>query len=219
MNRQELFAEVLIDLNREDKADRLPGWLTSAEFRINQMLRVEDMVRNSLLEITELRFPVPPNYLAPFSLSIRRASGTVGIPGEKVGTALYVPPAQMDNDPSAFIRNNPYWFTVRGNFVELGGWRNPGPFQVDLFYYAELDKLPNPTSTNFLLATAPHVYKDGMLHFGFRHLQEPQAANDHLTTMAAEIQAMNNRAEETKHGAGPLIARPIRSYGTGRRRR
>lgn len=220
MDRAGLFTAVLEDTNREDKADRLPEWLASAEFRINLALRDERMIKRAVLEITETTFPVPPDFIAPKgNLSIRKHLSDPIRPGEVVGALAYFPSDQIDNglaNPSSAFPRPPRWFTKRGRNIELGGWNSPGPFQIDMWYYAELPKLTADDSTNWLMEKAPHVYKDAMLHFAFLHLQEFDTADRCLMRMTAEIQFMNDKAEENKHGDGPLIMRPRQGFGSRR---
>lgn len=221
MNREELFAAVAADLNREDKMDRLPQWLESAEFRINAALRDERMVKRAVLEITETTFPVPPDFIEPQTTTIRHHITDPVRPGEVVGAAKYMPPDQIDDGWSTPLPNaprGPLWYTMRGRNFELGNWNAEGPFQVDLWYYANLMKLVEPTDTNFLLTIAPHIYVDAMSHFGFRHLQEFDNADRCLVSMTAEIQFLNDKNEATKF-KGPLIARPTRGFGASPRSR
>lgn len=222
MNRLQLFAEVLADCNREDKADRLPGWLASAEFRINNKLRDQRMVQRAVLEITEMVFPVPPDLIAPKSMSIRVASVTPGSPGDIVGGALYIAADMLDNglaDPAVYEPRGPRFFTMRGRSIELGNWNLAGEYQVDLWYYANLPVLDSDTSTNWLLTVAPHIYKDAMLHFAFLHLQEFDTSDRCLVRMSAELDFLNEQNKELLQGSGPLIQRPTPGFGGSTRRR
>ncbi len=214
MDRDGLFADVLADLNREDKIERLPGWLAAAEFRINQVLRSPDMIKRATLPITEKEFPTPPDFIAYETLKVRHE--VEGEVGTSAGTLVYMPADQIDNGFSRPVSEHPRgprWFTLRGNRIELGGWNSPGSFQIDLYYFSELEKLPNPNSTNWLLTKAPHIYKNMMLGLGFKHLMEFEAATNATTEAMTEIQVLNDTAENNKYGTGPLIQRPARRIG------
>lgn len=213
MDRAGLFAEVAKELNRQDKLEFLPSWLTSTEFRVNQLLRDRRMIERAILRVDTNEFPVPDDFLETESLSIQDGSLFPAFGAKASGALFYTPPDQLDSDPKAFVTESPHWFTVRGRYMELAGWRVSTPFQVRLFYYAELRPLLNDDSTNWLLEKAPHIYRHGMLHFGFQHLEEYDVANNFLTTMVTEIQGINEIAKATKHGNGPLIMRPSQKLG------
>lgn len=223
MNRAELFTEVMADLNREDKADRLPGWLESAEFLINENLRDERMVKHAVLPITETEFPFPPDMQAPKgNISVRSGSDPAN-PGPVLASLYYMPSDEIDNglgNPAYFeLPRGPLWYTVRGRNVILGGWTKPGPFLADLWYYGDLMKLENDTDENWLSKIAGHIYKNLMLAFGFRHLQEFDTADRFQMQAMGEIQAINDRNEAKKYGDGPLIKRPVQGFGQNRFRR
>lgn len=222
MDRQELFRQVLSDLNRLDKGDMLPGWLESAEFIIHENLRHERMVKHAVLPVTETVFPVPPNFIdAHGNISIRAGSDPTS-PGPILASLRYMPSDQVDDkegEPDAWDPRGPLWYTLKGRNIVLAGWNKSGPFLVDMWYYGKLDKLPNDTSSNWLLDEANHIYKDAMLYFGFRHLQEFDTADRHLASAVGFISKMNDNAEKRKAGSGALIARPVRGFGSNVRRR
>jgi hypothetical protein len=219
LTRDEIFADVLADLNREDKADRLPGWLKATEMRINLSLRDERMVKRALLPITGYIFPYPLDFQQAKSLTIRQhIAGPPVAAGAVVAEAKYVPPDHISDGyvaPSAAYPRGPVWFTTRGRNVELGNWNLDGTYQAELWYYANLDKLTEGTDTNWLTELAPHIYKLGMVHFGFQHLLEPGNATTKLQEFAAEIQFLNQQNEKVLTPTGPLLMRPVRGYGAG----
>lgn len=223
MDRAELFRNVLAEINRKDKGEFLPEWLATTHFRINEALRHEKMVRHSMMPVTERIFPMPPDFIEiKGDISIRGGSVPQS-PGPVLGSLYYMPSDQVhaglsNPGPYAFPRG-PLWFTTRGNMIELGGWNKPGPFLVDLWYYAKLPELKADTDTNWLLTDAPHIYKDGMAALGFRHLKEYDISDRMLATMLGEIQGMNDHTQTRAQGTGPLIQRSTRGFGANVRRR
>lgn len=217
MDRKQLFTEVLADLNRDDKADRLPGWLENAEFLINENLRDDRMLKHAVLQVTERVFPVPPNFVAANgNLSIRSGSDPAK-PGPILHTLYYFPEDELNNgqaNPRPGVpARGPLWYTTKGRFIELAGWNAEGPYLVDMWYYGELDKLPDDNSSNWLLDRASHIYKNLMLAFGFRHLQEFDTSDRYQMLGMGEIQALNDRNEEKKIAKGPLMMRPTQGFG------
>ena len=223
MDRQQLFTEVASDINRLDKADRMPGWLASAEFLINETLRDDRMVKHSVLPITERNFPVPPNFLeAQGELQIREGADP-SLPGKVLASLRYMSATEVadgwgEPDPWDPPRG-PYWYTVRGREYQLAGWNFDRAYLVDLYYFGTLDTLPNDNSSNWLLTAAPHIYKEGMKHFAYIHLEEPEMADRALGNMTGAISLLNNNTEKRKTPQGPLIRRAVRGFGANVRRR
>lgn len=208
MTRAELFTAVLRDLNREDKVDFLPEWLMGTEFRINGLLRVQEMVQHYGLPVSEQIFPVPVDFLAPVSLELR--DFTDNTLGGVLGPLLYLPADQLASGlgtPEAGVIANPQWFTIRGRYIQLAPWTGTGSYMTDLWYYAKLPKLVEATSTNWLLDDAPHIYRAIMLHFGFRNLQEVERSDAEMLSAMQEIQFLNAQAEIARTPTGPLIKR------------
>jgi len=212
MNRAELFEAVSYELNRDDKVAKYPEWLTSAEFRINTALRMEEMVRHAELAVTERRFPYPPDFLEGKTLTIESEPD-----GTSIGRFVYVPADQLDAGlVPAMPPRGPRYYTVRGRFIELEPWNLSGTYTADLWYYAKLPKLLQDTDTNFLLTDAPHIYVRAVAYFGYLDLKEVENANRTLSEVVGEIELLNQTAERLKAGTGPLIARPPKRLG-GRR--
>lgn len=213
--RAQIFADVLADINREDKADRLPGWLSDAENIINQSLRVEQMLTRATLDLSEMVFKVPPDFLAPKSITVR--SGVTGdtVLGTPKNPLNYIPADQLENGWATPVEPgiNPRWYTIRGHEIEMGGWTAPGPFQIDMRYYGRIPPLSLDTSSNWLSIEHTTLYKNAMKHFAFQHLQEFAVADRFMGLAVAQIQEMNDKNDEKKYGAGPLIARPARRIG------
>lgn len=208
-SRAQLFSDLASAVNRQDKIDLMPSWLSSAEFRLNNLLRDREMVTRAIMQVTDLVFATPPDFLEADTMSIQ--AGTVnGVPSDRKGALFYVPPSEVDNDTeNTFVTDNPHWFTTRGKYIELVGWRALNiDFQVQLYYYAKLPKLVNDESTNWLLDQAPHLYENAMAHFAYQHLHEWDLADKMLQMVAAECASMNERTQSMKYGTGPLIKRP-----------
>lgn len=221
MTRAELLALAAEEINRQDKTSKLPGWLASAEFRINNLLRDRRMVQRALLPIpADGYFTTPNDFLEADSLAIQNYNLVNGFlkPGSKIGTPRYVSAEAVDENPDGYVTPFPGWFTTRGQFIELVGWSSPKPIQAQLFYFAKLPKLINDTDTNWLLEEAPHIYVNAIAHFGFKHLEEDERATMLLQEVAAELQAMTDRSAEMKTLAGPLIAQRAPAYGLRRHR-
>lgn len=209
MDRATLFSELAEEINRQDKEHLMPTWLIGAEFRLNNLLRDREMIARAILQVTERVFPGPPDFLEAESLSIQ--DGTInGVPNTKRGSLFYIPATEVDNDTdNRFVTASPQWFTTRGSkYIELVGWTGTGDFQVQLYYYAKLPALTEDNHTNWLLDSAPHLYKSAMKYFAYTDLEEYTIADRFLAATAAECQAMNDRSQAMKYGTGPLIRRP-----------
>jgi hypothetical protein len=218
MTRDELYAAVRDDLNYgSGKDSRFPEWLASAEHLINTQMRVEEMVKHAALPITEMRFPVPPDYLAPKTLSMAKQTNTDGLigVGAKTGSFVYIPPDQLDRglDISNDLPRAPGFYTVRGRYIELHKWTLDGDYITDMWYYAELPKFASGTSTNWLLTKAPHIYRLCMSSFGYDSYQEFDRGDALRARVAAEIMFMNDQSAQTQAAPGPLIMRPPRRLG------
>lgn len=222
MDRQQLFADVLSDINRKDKGDLLPGWLASAEFLINETLRDDRMVKHSVLPITERNFPVPPNFLEAQGELLVRSGSDPASPGPVLASLRYMGTADAADgygEPDPWETRGPLWYTVRGREYQLAGWNVDRPYLVDLWYFGTIDKLPNDTSSNWLLDYAPQIYREGMKHFAFIHLEEPELSDRALGNMSGAISVLNNNTEKRKTPQGPLIRRSVRGFGANVRRR
>lgn len=223
MTRAELFAQVADEINRKDKTDRIPGWLSSAEFRINNLLRDRRMVQRAILPLDSGYFTTPSDFLEAESLSVqhRNLVDDTLQPGGRIGTPKYVSADVYDDTPADYVCTPafPKWFTTRGAYIELVGWISTQPIQAQLFYYAKLPKLTADVSTNWLLDEAPHIYVYAIAALAFQHLEEYDTAQRHLEMVSAECQAMNDRTQEMKTLSGPLIKQRAPAIGVRGHRR
>jgi hypothetical protein len=220
MTRADIFAQVLSDINREDKADLLPGWLVSAESRINLALRDERMVKHAILPIEDYVFPLPADFLEHKSIELRQGVDGPVAPGARLGPLKYIPSDQLDQGkaelPYPGVR--PAWFTVRGKQIEIGAWNKPivagaAGFQIDMWYYAKLAALVVDESSNWFSDDFPHIYQDMIKFFAYRNLQEYDTADKHLAMATTEIGIINDASKKMQQGSGPLIMRPARRIG------
>lgn len=222
MTRSDLKTAALDALNRQDLSAVADTWITSTTTRINTLLRHRSMLKHAVLEVTDAVFAAPPDFIEAESVRVNTSpAGGAIAPGTARGVLVYAPPSQI-TEMSALAQHegcHPEFYTMHGLQFELAPWRDAGPYQIDLWYYAKLTLPVSDAATNFFLDEYPHVYLNGVMTFGHRFLLEPDAAMGYEALFGAEIQAINDSEGEAKIGQGPLIVPPRgRSIG-GRRYR
>lgn len=218
--RGEMIANILSDTNREDKLSFMSSWFRAAEARINLALRDERMVKHAINPLEDYVFPLPPDFVAHKTISLRKGVEGVTQPGERAGTLRYFPSDTLDAGTVElpYPGNKPSWFTTRGRQIEIGTWNAPlqlgvNGYQIDMWYYAELVPLVEDGDTNWFSEKYPHVYEDMVKYFAYRNLQEYDTADKHLVMATTEIGILNEASKAMQHGEGPLIQRPARRMG------
>lgn len=146
----ELQASVQSWLHRGDLASAVPDFIMLAEQRINGDLdaRLQD-TKTSLSTVANNESLALPNDL----INIRHVS----ISTNPVKTLKYTSPDTFETQYPSGYTGVPLIYTIIGGNINFA----PVPdavYPVDLVYKARVPSLSNSNTTNWLLATYPHVY-------------------------------------------------------------
>jgi hypothetical protein len=218
MNRADLIAFVLDGLDRQDLGtSKQPGlWVLQAEQRINKDMRAREQIRRQARPTFGTEIKLPADFIEMTSVR--------SMPDGK--SIDYIPHWQYDDFVAASCQPTgaAQKYTIIGQ--ELFLWpRQPALSQtvtnsIEISYYARLPPLLLDTDTNWLLETNFDVYYSAVMAFGYRYLQEMDAANNMDATATASIAVLNAAVDGSMTKGSRLVAKPAQTFGaSGRRRR
>ncbi len=160
------IAEVI---NREDLNSTIPAWIQMAEAKMNQTLRVREMVKRSVTTATASYIPLPDDFVAMKSVRINHANGPV---------RLFLSSEDSINDPRqrGTWSEHPKYFTIVGNEIELSPFKPGQTFEVEMTYFSTIPKLDLTTAgaTNWLQQRSPDFYLYGALAHSAQYLGEDE---------------------------------------------
>lgn len=140
-------------LNREDLTGAIPDYITLAESRINDRLRVSQMEVTASAFLQGGSVALPPDFLEPRRL-FSNAEG-----GRASALTLITPSDAGDTYPTG-AAGVPVHYTIVGD--TLTTFPNGGDGQVTMVYYAKVPPLA-AYGTNWLLTRNPNIYLYGAL--------------------------------------------------------
>lgn len=218
MTRAELIAYVLDGLDRQDLgSSKQPGlWVLQAEQRINKDMRAREQIRRQTRPTFGTEIKLPADFIEMTSVR--------SLPDGK--SIDYVPHWQYDDlistpDQATTAAQK---YTVIGQ--ELFLWPRQAVLSqtvgnsIEISYYARLPPLLLDTDTNWLLETNFDVYYTAVMAFGYRYLQEMDAANNMDATATASIAVLNAAVDGSMTKGSRLVARTSTGgFGSYRGRR
>lgn len=217
-NRADFIADICSEINRKSDQARAQAvnWVRRATSRLNQDLRVKEMLSHAVRPISGPRFPVPDGFLKVRSLRVTAGNGA-DYYGASKGALAYAPPDTMSEQAARMATAQyPGFYTNHGREIEMAPWRLSGNYQADLWYYARIPELTTDTSTNVILEANYDLYLDAALVHAFAWTQETDQSMSKAAMVQATIAKLNEMHEMERYGDGALIVPPPAS--TVRRR-
>jgi hypothetical protein len=102
----------------------------------------------------------------------------------------------------------PAVYTIVGNEFRFGPAPS-APLIAEIAYYAKVPPLSDAAPTNWLLAMAPNVYLYATLLEAATYLSDDAQLPKWLAQYAAATAAFQAQDRRARHGAAPLIVRPV----------
>ena len=193
VSRSTLITEFQAYIKRSFAIDRQDTFIQLTELRILRDLRVqENMVKTTLIPTSNL-VDLPADFIDVRELSAKNGSRVV------VLTSIGRHRLSIATSQTGF----PVVYSIMGNQVEVGPITIPAEFT--LWYWQKLPPLLNPSDTNVLLTTYPYLWLYAMLVEGAVYIQDDTMAVTARDTYLAEVDRVNRRADESRHGEAPVI--------------
>lgn len=209
-SRASLVGRVTRALVREDiDPDDMAGWIDSATARLNQELRINDMLVRASLPLTSANPQTPPDFIAVKTL---RLTGSAQF-GTPKGPLIYATPEHIAAMASRWPHCYPGYYASFGRELEVAPFRAASGVNLDLWYYAALNDLAADADTNLALEKYPDLYLNAVCIYGHRFYLEMDQALMRDGLVTAEIQRLNDRKDAEKYGDGPLMMQPAPAIG------
>jgi hypothetical protein len=193
--------------NRTDWSDALvSSFITMAESKFNQELRVAQMIQFDQGLIINRCAPLPSDWLA---MDLVRVANSTGADG-------FLPARYKSRDEFFTLTDNNSWmyYTLVGETMYFGGTPDPiDGTEYKLAYYGEVPTMSD-TQTSWIYTKHPQLYLFASLMHADLHAvgEEQQAAN--LKTLAEDIITKLNTAHMGSKASGSRVTMPRhRSFG------
>lgn len=198
-NYTQLVAAIGSQLNRDDLADAVPGWITMCEADLNTRLRVREMLVRSELVIDDEYVTLPTDFAATRSIllnvtpKVRLGFKTID-EAEELAMTRYRAPGKPEN------------YTVVG--VEYQFLPQPDTeYTARLLYYQRIPSLDAETQTsNWLLARFPQLYFYGSLVHSAPYLKEDERIRTWAGLYESAINTLNRGDDLAQTATNGLVA-------------
>jgi hypothetical protein len=194
----ELQAAVADFLNRDDLAASVATFIALAEAGLERDLRTGDMEATNTLPVTARFTDLPADFLQPIRLYI-------------AGATKSLVPMSFGEMQDERYRTGDAGGTITGYSITAGRlelFPSPGAeTDVEMYYYATLDKLSDAAPTNWLLTKAPDSYLYGALVHSAPYLKDDSRIQLWAGLYQAAIDKLNTTSEASKWGGGSLRIR------------
>lgn len=192
LDRQTLLTEFEAYIKRAFPIDRQDTFIQLSHDRIFRDLRVQENMINVTLTAAQL-MPLPADFIDVRELSYMNGSRRVVL--SSVGRHRF--------SLSVSITGFPTVYSIMGDEVEVAPRTLPADFS--LWYWQKLPQMVNPTDTNVILTTYPYLYLYALLLEGAVYIQDDTMRATAAETYLTEVQRVNQRADESRHGEAPVI--------------
>jgi hypothetical protein len=178
-------------LNREDLTAAIPDYITLAESRMNDRLRVSQMETTATTFLLGGSVGLPPDFLE----SRRLFSNVAG--GYAMALAPLSPSQAGDAYPSG-AAGVPIHYTIVGD--TLTTFPNGGDGQITMTYYAKIPPLA-AYGTNWLLARNPNIYLYGTLIEASPYLGDDARVETWAGLFAAACDALQAADQRSRYAS------------------
>lgn len=216
-SRAEFVSLVALALARDEIPDAvMASWLRKAAKRINEELRVGEMLKHKVLPVSGTSFVLPTDFIRARDVRLGADTGVQIALGSSKGALVYCTPAAMAtmqaNRPAP--GSAPGYYTVNGRQMDLSPFGAGQTYQIALWYFAAFPDLgADASATNALTEQFEDLFLNAVLIFGHRHYFEDDRALLKDGLVQQEIARLNLAFEEAKYGDGPLVMQPSRKMG------
>lgn len=200
----ELQAEIALWLNRQDLTAQIPTFIRLVEAQVERQLRVGDMVKRSYATLGDQYIALPTDYL-----SVRNMQLNV----TPVRQLEYMTMGQLDGvrARNGNVAGEPLYYSVVGNAFEVA----PQPddsYEVEIVYYAQIPRLSDQVTTNWLLTKHPDIYLFGALMNAAPYLENDDRIGTWSAAFGQVLEDIRLADERGTSSGSPLKAR-IKPYG------
>jgi len=204
MNYAQLQSNIADFLNRTDLAAAIPTFIGLAEAQMERALRVRQMIERSTFQVSAEYTTLPSGFLENKTLKITSS--------RPIQPVEFVTFEQMDSAEQANASANgiPKYFTVVGNQIRV----HPNPdatYDAELTYFAQLPKLSNSNTSNWLLESSPDAYLYGALMQSSPYLKDDERVAVWGTLYNTAVEAI--KLADQNASASGLVKSRVRPFG------
>jgi hypothetical protein len=193
-----LRVEIAAWLDRDDLAERIPGFIRLSEARLNRVLRVPDMEVETVLTANAEETPLPLDFLAMRELDL---SGPPNRP-----LRCMSPDALVQNfDGTAGVTQA---YAVTGRTLRLAPPPS-APVGLRMVYFAQLPSLSDERPSNWLLAQAPDVYLFAALLQATAFIGDTGRIGQWKAAYDEALAELISAGTRSRWGASPLVPNTV----------
>ncbi|NKX40955.1 hypothetical protein HGG71_05660 [Rhodobacteraceae bacterium R_SAG2] len=196
-NYAELQTAIADFLNREDLAGSIPTFIRLAEAQMERELDHWKMERRSEVLVDDRYTALPCNFRNPIRLYITGAN--------KALEPITQSQMQDKRYSNADVTGKPRFYCITAGEVEL--FPTPSSEALEMYYVANLPKLSDTNTSNWLLDEAPDAYLYGALLQSAPYLQDDQRIAVWTSLFTAAVSGLNAVSQDAKWGGQGLKSR------------
>jgi len=198
----ELKTSIADFLNRDDLTSVIPDFITLSEAQMQRELRHYSMEKRSTAEIDSRYSELPSDFIEPIRMHLQEQSTRL----ELITIDDMLELRDNTNDSTG----RPTSYAITGGSIEV----YPTPdaaYNLEMLYYATIDKLSDANTSNWILASHPDAYLYGALLQSAPYLKDDNRMQVWTMLYAGAISAINESSRKAKYGGSGLRLK-IRSY-------
>ena len=195
----ELKAAVQSWLKRTSLDTEIPNFIQLAEAHFNRTIRSTEMEARATVTVDGEFVGLPDDFI-----SLRE----IHVEGSTDRPLKYVTPQELSHIEYSGYTGNPFAYTIIDGQIKLfPAQSGENDLVIEVIYVQKIPALSMSNQTNWLLSNHPDIYLHGALHQaeGFFYNDRRMPIWERKCDIA--IQAVNDAANRTRLGSGPMMPR------------
>ena len=179
-------------LNRDDLTSVIPDFISLCEADLNRKLRHYKMIERVDATLDSRYIQVPADWLETFRFNITDAA-TVRL--DLIGAEDMLQKRELNRDTTGV----PQFYAQIGDSIEV--FPTPaGEYPMQLAYYAEIPKLSDTTTFNWLLQSDPDLYLYGSLMQSAPYLLDDARMQTWASLYQNRLASLQKASDDTRFG-------------------
>lgn len=198
----DLKTAIVNQLGRSDLTDNIPDFITLAEERIHNTLRVRAMEERSQMTTVanQDHYGLPSDWIQARHVKVVDGRGSVDRDLE------YKTPEAFDVQMARLYANStgePRYYTILGNEIRYGPTPSGGK-TIEILYYAKPRSLSNTHTSNAILNTYPSIYLYGATLEGKIYVEDNEGVVKYGKLYDQALMNAEDSDSRSQHTGGAL---------------